>query len=890
MLCFIIILPESESYHKMASSRVLLPDTVVPLEYNLTVEPDLTTFKFDGSETINVEVNEKTESVVLHALDLTIDSASATDAEGKKIDAVGIDMNFKEFTATIRFASPLCAGKATLSLSFRGNLNDQMVGFYRSSYKSLSGETKYLATSQFEATDARRCFPCWDEPSRKAIFNITIIHKSSMMAISNMPESKVEQLPNGKSKTSFLPSPKMSTYLLALIVGEFDFIQGTTKNGTLVRCLCTPGKSKLLSFCLEMAVKSLEFYNDYFGIPYPLPKCDMIAIPDFSAGAMENWGLVAYREVDMLIDPSRSSMATKQRVCTVVTHELAHQWFGNLVTMAWWDGLWLNEGFACWMQTFCAESIFPEWKIWESFVSCEQSGALDLDSLRSSHPIQVDIERAEDVDEVFDAISYYKGASVVRLIYKMIGKDNFRKGLSSYLKKHQYQNTETDDLWNAFQEASGQPIHEMMSSWTSKMGFPLLTVTDRKIADGKTTITLNQKWFVADGSVLDGDSDKKWMVPVFLGTDKGEEPAQILSEKSGTYTANGEGWLKVNFGQHAPLRVKYETDMLQRLTDAMKDLTAEDRIGLLSDYTALLRCGEVSQKDFMKLLNSYVGEENDKVWSRLATSWSIIISNLKYTKLENKKELLRVVASKAEEQAAPIVEKLGWENRETDDDNTKILRAVAVSLLCSVTQNEEIIKEAEGRFNDFLADRETPRLISDIQGAVFGLLVRMKGVEIVEKLREVHNSSDESRLRNSIHVAVSRCKDLKVQKDWILWGLTSGKVRNQDFIYIIRSMCATSIDGDVVGGELMKDIANNHYDALYKFVGTSKMMFSSVVKCFFSGLVSREEGTEMKKLLETKNLSGFALSMKQGIEALDVKLKFAEQVEKEGITAETFSQ
>eukprot|EP01060_Flectonema_neradi_P024043 TRINITY_DN3254_c0_g1_i1.p1 TRINITY_DN3254_c0_g1~~TRINITY_DN3254_c0_g1_i1.p1 ORF type:complete len:889 (+),score=233.93 TRINITY_DN3254_c0_g1_i1:43-2667(+) len=872
----------------MASTRVLLGTEVTPKVYNLTLEPDLVNFKFDGSETIEVEVNKSVDVVVLHANDLTIDSASATDAEGKKLKAVSIEMNFKECTASIKFEGALPVGKATLSLSFRGNLNESMCGFYRSSYKTLAGETKYLATTQFEATDARRCFPCWDEPSVKAIFNITVIHSTAMMAISNMPEASIEQQPNGKTKTSFLSSPIMSTYLLAIIVGEFDYIQSTTKNGTLIRCLCTPGKSSKMSFSLDVAIKSLEFYNEYFDLPYPLPKCDMIAIPDFSAGAMENWGLVTYREIDMLVDLKNVSMSTKKRVCTVVTHELAHQWFGNLVTMAWWDGLWLNEGFACWMQTMVADHIFPEWKLWESFVACEQSNALDLDALRSSHPIQVDIARSEDVDEVFDAISYCKGACVIRLIYKMIGAENFKKGLRLYLKKHQFGNTETTDLWNAFQEASGMPIEETMSSWTSKMGFPLLTVGDWKAADGKSTVTVSQNWFVADGSELESDKDKVWVVPMLFGSDKGESAVEILKEKKGTFTVNGEGWLKANFGQHIPLRVKYESNMLVNLTKSIKDLSAEDRIGLLSDYTALLRCGKVTQKDFMQVLNSYGGEENDKVWTRLATSWSIIMTNLKYTKLENKEELLKVVAKKAEEQAKPLFKNLGWDNKETDDDNTKQLRSSAISLLLSVTEDPEIIKEAEERFNEFVINKETPRLTADIQGAVFSLLVKVKGAEIVEKLREIHNGTDESRLRILACSAVAKSKDMNILKEWLYWGLNSGKVRNQDFIYVLRSMCVASIGANIVGGELMKDFAHNHYEEVYALVGSSKMMFASVVKCLFAGLVTREEGEELKKYLEGKKLTGMELSMKQGIEALDVRLQFAERTEVEGITAATY--
>merc|ERR1719410_1854125 len=303
-----------------------------------------------------------------------------------------------------------------------------------------------------------------------------MVYPANLTAVSNMPQSRTEIQADGRRRDVFMPTPKMSTYLLAFCIGEFEFVSDQTKGGVLVRVFACPGNISKCGYALKSAINALDFYDDFFGLKYPLPKLDMIAIPDFAAGAMENWGLVTYREVALLCDEATVSATQKQRICTVITHELAHQWFGNLVTMEWWDDLWLNEGFANWMQTFAADQLHPEWDIWESYVGTEQQRALQLDALRSSHPIQVPIKEAHEVEEVFDAISYCKGGSVVRMIYAVLGQEKFQEGLRLYFDRHQYGNTDTTDLWKAWSDVSGKPIGNMMNSWTEQMGFPVLKV------------------------------------------------------------------------------------------------------------------------------------------------------------------------------------------------------------------------------------------------------------------------------------------------------------------------------------------------------------------------------------------------------------------------------
>lgn len=366
-----------------AIARVILPQVVYPQHYALEISPDLDALTFSCNLSITVTVASKTNAVTLHSKEIVIESATFNGSNA----LAEINYNIKDTTVTLIFDQAFPVGEGVLSIKYKGILNGDMAGFYKSSYTDANGVKKTMANTQFESLDARRAFPCWDEPAVKATFSVTMIVPAALTALSNMPEEYTTLLPGGKKKVHFQTSPKMSTYLLAFAVGEFDFIQGVTKNHVTIRVFSPPGRAQEGRFALDVAIRSLEFYDDFFAVPYPLPKLDMLCCTEFAMGAMENWGLVTYREVDLMIDHKASS-ARKQRVAIVVAHELAHQWFGNLVTMDWWDDLWLNEGFASFMEHTAVQALFPEWGIWEQYTIDTMGAALRLDSLRSSHPIQ----------------------------------------------------------------------------------------------------------------------------------------------------------------------------------------------------------------------------------------------------------------------------------------------------------------------------------------------------------------------------------------------------------------------------------------------------------------------------------------------------------------------
>ncbi|MBI2338117.1 M1 family peptidase, partial [Candidatus Daviesbacteria bacterium] len=519
-------------------NKARLPVYVKPERYKIRLKPDLDEFTFTGEETIFLSLEKSVKQITLHSAELEIESAefihenqdtgparnaphiNASGSHSEAGEAGKISFDKKSETATFTFPKLLQKGKGKLRLVFKGILNDKMRGFYRSKYE-IAGKVKHLATTQFESTDARRAFPCFDEPSHKAIFDVTLMVPKGIQAISNTIESVVSEHESGYQIIEFASTPKMSTYLLAFIVGEFEYIEGRTHvssrlrgndNGVLVRVFTTQGKKAQAKFALDVAIKCLDFYEQYFAIPYPLPVLDLIAIPDFAAGAMENWGAVTYRESTLLIDEERSSTANKQWVALVIAHELAHQWFGNLVTMEWWTHLWLNEGFASFIEYLAIDHIFPQWDIWTQFVANEMGEAFSLDSLKNTHPIEVMVGHPAEISEIFDKVSYSKGASILRMLWQYLGGKDFQKGLQHYLKKHAYENTQTEDLWFCLEEVSGKPVAKVMKNWTSKPGHPVIRVQ----ATGNRLQLRQSRFFSSPISRKETKDNTIWNIPLQL--------------------------------------------------------------------------------------------------------------------------------------------------------------------------------------------------------------------------------------------------------------------------------------------------------------------------------------------------------------------------------------
>uniref|UniRef100_A0A286XC07 Puromycin-sensitive aminopeptidase n=1 Tax=Cavia porcellus TaxID=10141 RepID=A0A286XC07_CAVPO len=549
--------------------------------YSLCLKPELLDFTFEGKLEAAAQVRQATNQIVMNCADIDIITASYAPEGDEEIQATGFNYQNEDEKVTLSFPSTLQTGTGTLKIDFVGELNDKMKGFYRSKYTTPSGEVRYAAVTQFEATDARRAFPCWDEPAIKATFDISLVVPKDRVALSNMNVIDRKPYPDDENlvEVKFARTPVMSTYLVAFVVGEYDFVETRSKDGVCVRVYTPVGKAEQGKFALEVAAKTLPFYKDYFSVPYPLPKIDLIAIADFAAGAMENWGLVTYRET---------------WVALVVGHELAHQWFGNLVTMEWWTHLWLNEGFASWIEYLCVDHCFPEYDIWTQFVSADYTRAQELDALDNSHPIEVSVGHPSEVDEIFDAISYSKGASVIRMLHDYIGDKDFKKGMNMYLTKFQQKNAATEDLWESLENASGKPIAAVMSTWTKQMGFPLIYVEAEQVEDDRL-LRLSQRKFCASGPYV-GEDCPQWMVPITISTS--EDPSQaklkILMDKPEMSVllknVKPDQWVKLNLGTVGFYRTQYSSAMLESLLPGIRDLSLPpvDRLGLQNDLFSLL--------------------------------------------------------------------------------------------------------------------------------------------------------------------------------------------------------------------------------------------------------------------------------------------------------------
>lgn len=781
------------------AGRVLLPADVVPSKYTINLIPDMEKFTFEGEESILLQVANSTNTITLHSKEICIYEASFS-SSNLKVDPVSIQFDLKLSTVSFVFAESLPEGEGTLWIRFQGCLNNQMAGFYRSSYVDARGEKKIMASTQFEALDARRCFPCWDEPAAKAVFELTLTIPSHLEAFSNMPEKSRGFNEKGQTVVTFMPSPKMSTYLLAMCVGEFDFVQGTTEHGVQIRVYTPPKKQALGTFALDIALKTLDFYDDFFQVPYPLPKLDMVAISEFAMGAMENWGLVTYREVDLLIDSEKASSQQKQRVCSVITHELAHQWFGNLVTMQWWDDLWLNEGFASWTQTFAADFLFPEWQMWQQFVIDDQAAALRLDSLRSSHPIQVPIGHAEEVEQVFDAISYCKGACVVRMLFAVLGKDNFQKGLQIYMDRHKYSNTETFDLWNAWGEASGLPINAMMASWTEQMGYPVVKVTKESIEGNELVLQLSQEWFLADGSLSAEDSklNKKWTIPLIYSSSKTPEPTQcFMKEQTLTLRipVDKDAWVKLNAGQHTLMRVLYTPSMLSKLEQGVrsKSLSVEDRASLLSDLYALCKAGLQDASVLIKFLTAYKEEDSYTVWQQLSSVFLGLYEILSTHPLAGES-----FKSFAKSLIIPFSKQIGWDSKTKTGHLDKLLRGIVINLLSTFAWDEESVQsEAKTRFEAHCKDVHSDLLPSDYVVPIYKIILKSGGEKEFNVIKALLDRFETNVEKKNVYLSLGYVSDPELKKKVMQWAVD--EVKLQDFFYALGSVGGS--------GSVGKDIA-----------------------------------------------------------------------------------
>ena len=653
-----------------------------------------------------------------------------------------ISINKDAQIATIKFSQALSAGSdAQLKLTFTGILNDNMAGFYRSSYKA-DGQTKYIASTQMEPTDARRAFPCFDEPALKAKFTVTLVADKSMTCLSNMDVASETDVQGGAKKAvKFNTSPLMSTYLVAFIVGHLNYIE--TKNFRVpIRVYATPDQDiEHGRFSLELAAKTLAFYEKAFDSEFPLPKMDMVAVPDFSAGAMENWGLITYRIVDVLLDEKTSGASRKERIAETVQHELAHQWFGNLVTMDFWDGLWLNEGFATWMSWYSCNVFYPEWKVWQTYVIDNLQGALSLDSLRSSHPIEVPVKRADEINQIFDAISYSKGSSVLRMISKYLGEDVFLQGVRNYIKKHAYGNTETGDLWAALADASGKPVKSVMDIWTKNVGFPVVSVTENP---SSSSINLKQNRFLRTGDVRPEEDQVLYPCMLGLRTKDGIDENTMLTEREHEFKVPDLDFFKLNADHSGIYRTSYSPERLTKLGEAARNglLTVEDRAGMIADAGALAASGYQKTSGLLSLLNGLNSESEFVVWNEMLAR----VGTLRAAWLFEDSKTKDALKAFQRNLVAPKAHELGWEFSENDDHILQQFKALMFGS-AGMAEDPTVVKAAQDMFARF-ATGDLSAIHPNIRGSVFTIVLKHGGVKeyevVLDRFRHAPTSDEKT--------------------------------------------------------------------------------------------------------------------------------------------------
>jgi puromycin-sensitive aminopeptidase len=853
------------------SNAVLLPGNVTPKAYRITLAPDLAAFTYRGEETVEIEVLEPTTTIVLNADGLELQAAEIRRDGAPAASAQGIALDSESETATLTFAEAVQPGIHDLHIAFSGAIRDGLMGFYRSQYPGTDGQTMYLATTQFEPAHARLAFPCWDEPALKATFQMSLEVADHLDAVSNMPVVKEAAASPGRKLVEFAVSPVMSTYLLAFLVGEMGLVEERSASGTLVRVLAPRGKEQYGQFALDTSLRLLAYFNEYFGIPYPLEKLDHVAIPDFAAGAMENWGMITYRETALLVDPENSAAATRQRVAEVVSHEMAHMWFGDLVTMAWWNDLWLNESFASWMGDKAVDHVFPEWEMWTQFVSMDTVRALSLDGLNNSHPIEAEVRYPAEVEQLFDAISYSKGGSLIRMLEQFLGPETFRDGLHRYLSTHQYANARTEDLWAAMEAASGQPVSALMATWTKQMGYPVVAVESRR-EGGRVHLDFSQSRFLYTHLLDEGETDpSRWKVPLSIVTAAGGEPVGLLMEEETAHldlpepAASGPGgpWVKVNAAQTGFYRVSLPQEDWAALAPAVesRELAPTDRLGVQSDAYALSRAGYLPITRFLGLAASYREEVDSTVWRDLAGNLGDLDQIIAQEPFHDRFRTL------ARNLFAPLSVRMGWEARAGETHLDALLRSLALGQ-AGYFGDEAPVREAKRRFEGFLSTGTA--IAPDLRGVVYGLAAQGGDRSTYDRLWDLERETPLQEEKMRLLQALTRFTQPDLLQDFLDRSLTDD-VRSQDTVIVVTVLSMNSHGRDLAW-EFIKDNWSE-FDRRYGRGGFALMRLVAIP----GGFATQERLEDVERFFANHSAPAAERTVRQSLEQIRLNVRWLER-------------
>jgi puromycin-sensitive aminopeptidase len=840
-----------------------LPRAVVPNRYDLRLEPDLTTLTFRGTETIAVSIVEPVSEIVLNAIELAVDEAIVSDGRGREQRAT-VTLDEGAERCRLALAQPLATGEGTLRLVFRGTLNDKLRGFYRSVYKDPSGVSRTMAATQFEATDARRAFPCWDEPAFKAVFAVTLVIDPALTAVSNTRIVE-ETREGGRKVLRFADSIKMSTYLVAFVVGELEATDAIDVGPTPVKIWCVPGKRRLARFGHEIAVDSLRFFEQYYGVPYPGDKLDLLAIPDFAAGAMENLGAITFRETALLVDETAASHAELQRVADVVAHENAHMWFGDLVTMSWWNGIWLNEAFATFMEMLAVDAWKPDWQRWVAF-GVSRAAALSVDGLHSTRPIEFPVRAPREADAMFDVLTYEKGASVLRMLEQYLGPEVFRQGVRDYLGAHRFDNADTGDLWAALGRAADQPIPEVMDGWIFAPGYPLVSAS----VEGGELVLRQQRftylpqplqWYGAAAGAAAG-APARWQVPVQLRVSAGGrdtvERVLLADGEARRPLPAGADSVVVNEGGHGFYRVRYDAALRAKLLARLPSLAAIERFNLVNDAWAVTVAGLMPLTDYLELTARFRDERDKNVWSILIASLGTLNRLIAPAERPRLEALVR-------DRATPALHALGWTSREGEDELVRQLRGDLVRALGTLGNDPGVQARAAEMYTAHTRGTATdPNVLPALIAVLAHVGDAARYDEFLERFRKAATPQEEQRY---LYALTAFPQPALVEQT--LARTVNGEIRTQDAPFVVRTMLMLVHSREAAWAFVKKQW--DTMDRLYPKHGLRRMAEGVI------GLATPELEADVHRFFKERKIELGGKTLEQYLEQLRVAVSLRER-------------